>query len=71
LTEALTKINAVVLDINEKTRNTENAIKILGIQNKISGGKHLNLIEPTRRFIHEGMLYKDSESNSRYFFSLQ
>ncbi|ELR14853.1 RhoGEF domain containing protein [Acanthamoeba castellanii str. Neff] len=55
LKKATDKIQSIAAFINERKREAENVSKTLEISNKITGNDKLNLTEPGRRYVREGV----------------
>jgi len=74
LSKACEKITDIAATVNEKKRDAENISKVLNIQDTLSsGGKNpdgMNLAEPHRRFIREGILVEieNATPKKRMFF---
>lgn len=73
LSSAFSKIEQVVDYVNEKKRHNENLQKCFLVQEHIEGGEKLNLVEPSRFFIKEGMYHVTTKGRARerraYFFN--
>lgn len=67
---AVQKISEIANQVNEKIRIAENAHKVVEVQMVLGSTYQGHLIEPTRRFIHQGELYKVSRHavQKRAFF---
>eukprot|EP01096_Ripella_sp_DP13-Kostka_P000665 TRINITY_DN10745_c1_g1_i2.p1 TRINITY_DN10745_c1_g1~~TRINITY_DN10745_c1_g1_i2.p1 ORF type:complete len:780 (+),score=342.50 TRINITY_DN10745_c1_g1_i2:161-2500(+) len=52
---AFEKIEKVVEYVNERKRQAETLQKTFQIQDQIEGGDKLNLVEPSRRFVRDGL----------------
>jgi len=71
LQKAFDSVNQLVTVVNENSREANNLKRMKEISQGLSGAEHIKLIMPGRRFIHEGILYKISESGvqrERHFF---
>ncbi|CAG8597369.1 8848_t:CDS:2, partial [Cetraspora pellucida] len=72
LQKCVRQINIIADEVNEKMRDAENQQKVLEIQVKVENIP--DIINPTRRFIHSGDLYKVTPlftSTKPYFSSTQ
>jgi hypothetical protein len=72
LQTALQKVGEICDQVNEKIRFAENAHKVVEVQIMLGTSYEGHLVEPTRRFIHQGELYKVSRHavQKRFFFFL-
>lgn len=71
LQEAFNKIESIVNTVNEKKRESEEALKIIDIAHKIQAPENLEIVSPTRRYIKEGELMHyaaNGRLKSGYFF---
>jgi len=57
LVNALSKIEEVVVYVNERKRLAENLQKILDVSQQIESKESLNLVSPSRRFVREGTFH--------------
>ncbi|CAG8483041.1 16848_t:CDS:2 [Dentiscutata heterogama] len=63
LEQCVQQISLIAEEVNEKIRDAENQQKVLEIQNKVERLPD-NIIDPARRFIYQGDLYKVTQRSS-------
>ncbi|KAF0442438.1 Dbl-likey domain-containing protein [Gigaspora margarita] len=63
LKQCVQQISLIAEEVNEKIRDAENQQKVLEIQNKVERLPD-NIIDPARRFIYQGDLYKVTQRMS-------
>ncbi|CAG8526289.1 21197_t:CDS:2 [Dentiscutata erythropus] len=63
LEQCVRQISLIADDVNEKIRDAENQQKVLEIQNKVERLPN-NILDPARRFIYQGDLYKVTQRSS-------
>ncbi|KAL7718195.1 hypothetical protein QTN25_004494 [Entamoeba marina] len=70
LNSAIEGIKEVTLEVNERVKDIERRAKVLKVQTLITGLKDLQIVEPNRAYVMEGMMIKvcKKANKPRYFY---